>query len=175
MNTPQGKPKASTLTDPQKYKLGEAVQRAYERSNWDGKLNSNRRPILTGASEPTANALIRQGMIEEVKNDGYRTKLRLTQAGVEAGTESCIQRLGEHPREHAAKERAVKEKAEREAQEVIKRIANLFTGFKVKRGKKKVSLPKLIEEELNVNYRSTVSLSCEQVKEIGEQVQNLVP
>lgn len=162
------------VTSPQRYALGQSVQNAYERFDWDGNIRSKHRPKLVGhATEPTANALLRMDLIEEVKSEGYRVVLRLTKLGIEIGTEECVERFGQHPRAHAEEEKAAKDKAEEEKAAEIAKIAAPFAKFKVRWGKKKVTVASLLEDELANRYNAHASLSKDQWTELGEQIAKL--
>jgi len=166
--------RTDALTEPQKQALGRTIDNAYRRKEWDG--NMRKRPNLWNCSGPTAIALVRKGMVEEVTSGGYRTVFRLTKAGVEVGTAEATKTLAKHPQLLAQEERDRKNKESNERNRRIAKIVEPFRGIKVTSEKKKVSLAALLEKELQREQyrgRSNASLDDKQWEQLGEQIETL--
>lgn len=138
-------------TKPQKFSLGKAVEEAF-RYGWDGEdQDSDHFPYLNTwgrvayvVPRPTIQSLERRGLVEEENSIGGRR--RLSQAGVEAGIEECVERTGQHPKERFAAEREEKEAKEEQAQERLAQISGRLAHIDVVEDDEQVSLGGLIQE-----------------------------
>lgn len=162
------------LTDAQKYALYRSVERHMQKVGTRSAKTDEPIRLDGSISGSTAMALDRKGMVTRKRDHYYKNAYELTVHGRLKGYEEFVAVRGVEPAAWADELQADEDKKARGRKERIGLIANLFTGFTVTDGKSRRSLPKVLAEKID-RESPNVRLSETQLRQIGEQIQKLVP
>lgn len=163
------------LTVAQQYALYRSVE-AHYREVGEGRKGSEKKPIrLYSVAGSTNEALERKGLVTRAFDSYYRNYYNLTADGKRLGVHAFRDHRDDlDPREWASALITEREDAVKKADEETRKISNLFIGMTLRVEKKKKKLDEVVFSRLR-HKGDGACFSSDEIRQIGEQIQNLVP